>query len=57
MKDKLLKIKMLFTRYFFYIDIKGWKEDVWDIDLDQPLCCSGQMCNCGGETYRTNFKH
>lgn len=56
MKDKLLKIKILFTRYFYYIDFKQWKEDVWDQDLDEEICCSGQMCCCGGETYRDNFK-
>lgn len=56
MKDIILKIKILFTRYFFYIDFKGWKEDVWDIYLDEPICCYGHDCCCGGETYRSNFK-
>jgi len=53
MKDNLLKIKIMFTRYtFFPIAFRAWKEDVWDRDLDDYICCSGQMCCCGGETNR-----
>jgi len=57
MKDKILKIKILFSRYtYFPIAFKEWKEDIWDIDLDERVCCSGDMCNCGGETLRENIK-
>jgi hypothetical protein len=56
MKDKLLKIKILFTRYIFFpVAFKEWKEEIWDTDLDDPICCSGNMCCCGGETNRENF--
>ena len=56
MKDNLLKIKIMFTRYtFFPIDFKSWKKEIWDTDLDDYICCSGQMCCCGGETSRQNI--
>ena len=55
MLDTLLKIKILFTRYFYYINIKDWREEVWEKDLDDLMCCGGGMCGCCGETYRENF--
>ena len=56
MNDNLLKIKIMFTRYtFFPIDFSSWKEEIWDIDLDDYVCCSGHMCGCNGETNRENF--
>jgi hypothetical protein len=55
MKDKLLKIKVLFKRYI-YFGFKEWKEEVWKADLDDMACCDGHMCCCNGETNRENFE-
>lgn len=56
MKEKLLKLRLLFTRYFYCgFDFEGWKEEVWEVDLDDYVCCSGQMCCCWGKTNRQNF--
>jgi len=30
----------------------GWKNYVWDHDLDERYCCDGRGCNCGGITIR-----
>jgi len=56
MQDKLLKIKIFFTRYLFFIDYTDWKEQVWQSNLDDFVCCNGNMCCCNGETYRENYK-
>ena len=54
MKEKIKKIKILF-KHFVYIDFSAWKEYVWDADLDDYICCSGQMCSCGGQTVGENY--
>lgn len=55
MKNTLLKIKILFTHYFFYIDYEGWKEAIWDRDLDELDCCNGRECGCEGRTIKQNY--
>lgn len=61
MKDKVKKIKILFNHFLFpHILALGymfdeWKELVWDCDLNEELCCSGQMCSCGGHTIRETY--
>ena len=57
MSDIKFKIKVL---YIFIRDaLKAWKEFVWDVELDEFVCCSGcsvhYPCGCMGTTHRQNI--
>ena len=54
----LTKIKIYFKHFFYYslyYSYIEWKKEVYDRDLDEYMCCSGDMCCCNGlsieETY------
>ena len=54
MKDLVFKIKILFYEVFFAI--RNWKDEVWSVELDSEVCCSGKQyeypCGCMGTTHR-----
>ena len=55
MKDVLFKLS-----YFFPYLIQGilnWKEQIWDIELDSQICCSGRDCGCRGSSHREELEH
>lgn len=58
MKDFRFKIKCLF--YAIKYAIEEWKEHVWDVELDEQVCCSGKStvypCGCQGVTYRQQVR-
>lgn len=65
LKDKIakarelrFKLKVLFV--ILLDSIKGWKEFVWDVELDEQVCCSGRStvypCGCMGTTHREQIE-
>lgn len=53
-KDVIWKISVLFvsSKYWFI----EWRDQVWRVDLDEQVCCSGLSvhfpCGCMGTTHR-----
>jgi len=53
MNDIFLKlwILILHIRNEYYI----WKDNIWNGDLDQHLCCDGRECGCEGVSLRDSY--
>jgi hypothetical protein len=58
MRDIILKIKYLFFEIGYAL--ANWKTNVWDVDLDDTVCCSGKQyvypCGCMGTTHREQLR-
>lgn len=59
MKDIIYKLQQLPSA--IWLAILGWKEFVWDVDLDSYVCCDGRSvvnpCGCMGTTHRQEIEH
>lgn len=57
-RELRFKLKVLFV--ILLDSIKGWKEFVWDVELDEQVCCSGRStvypCGCMGTTHREQIE-
>lgn len=56
------KIKDIFFKLSRFLPdvwmaVLAWKEHLWDVDLDEVVCCSGRDCGCMATTYRQQYKH
>jgi len=56
MKYRDFTFKMKCLTYEIYYAYINWKEHVWDVELDEQVCCSGRStvdpCGCEGVTHR-----
>ncbi len=49
--------KIIILYYLLADQIRGWKTEVWDKDLDELYCCDGRECACGGATIGDIFSN
>lgn len=48
-KYALIKLRLLFR---FYLTAPAvWYREIWQLDGDQSLCCSGHECECRGVAF------
>lgn len=55
MGDIILKLKLLWP-YMRDLALSDWWSDVWRADLDETICCHGEMCGCRGITIRAQME-
>lgn len=48
--DLIFKIRVL--KMMVTASYEEWRDHVWSRDLDEPFCCDGRECGCGGDTVR-----
>jgi hypothetical protein len=54
MNDLKFKLKVLFVSLID--NFKAWKEQVWNVELDEYYCCNGRECGCMGTSQREYIK-
>ena len=54
MSDVVFKLRCLI--YALRDVFNGWKENVWDVQLDELYCCNGRECGCNAATNRDYVK-
>ncbi len=55
MADFIFKMRVLWLELSHAF--QGWRDSVWQHDLDEPYCCDGGThhwgyCGCGGQSIR-----
>lgn len=50
MSDIILKLK---TLLLYRGPFRGWLHDVWRVDPNSRICCSGDDCGCQGVIHRS----